>query len=184
MKIFGVKDEIFERQVLEAKEKFQRALAEKYSGTESLEIIEKCFANLKVELSSSLRTTGGTARYATYHVTLNYRLLNENKDQINQTFGHELAHIIAGQLFGPKAGHGPLWGAIMGLLGLPAERCHSMNVAGFERKTKRYLYRCGKCNKEYQLTGHKHNKQLRALDVGTYSYRCRCLGPLTHVNTP
>ena len=55
---------------------------------------------------------------------------------------HEVAHLIAHQLFGPRIRpHGEEWQLIMrGIYGLPPDRCHTYAVK--RRATTRYLYRC------------------------------------------
>ena len=55
------------------------------------------------------------------------QLLNENTDHfIEQTVGHEWAHLAAANLHGHKIrSHGPEWKAVMHKLGLDAARCHA-----------------------------------------------------------
>ncbi|MBH9305962.1 SprT family zinc-dependent metalloprotease [Pseudomonas aeruginosa] len=73
----------------------------------------------------------------------NPQLYRENREHfLEQTVAHEVAHLIAHQLFGPRIRpHGEEWQLIMrGIYGLPPDRCHTYAVK--RRATTRYLYRC------------------------------------------
>ncbi|MBU3057311.1 SprT family zinc-dependent metalloprotease [Pseudomonas indica] len=73
----------------------------------------------------------------------NLQLYRENsEDFLRQTVAHEVAHLIAHQLFGPRIKpHGEEWQLIMrGVYELPPNRCH--NYAIKRRSVTRYLYRC------------------------------------------
>lgn len=79
-------------------------------------------------LSFDLRgTTAGQAFPAKHHIRLNGQLLNENVEEfIEQTVGHEWAHLAAIHLHGPKIrAHGPEWKNVMVKMGLDPARCHT-----------------------------------------------------------
>lgn len=72
-------------------------------------------------------TTAGQAYPGKNHIRLNGQLLNENIDDfIEQTVGHEWAHLAAANLHGQKIrSHGPEWKRVMQRLGLDPARCHT-----------------------------------------------------------
>lgn len=82
-------------------------------------------------LSFDLRgTTAGQAFPGKHHIRLNGQLLNENVEEfIEQTVGHEWAHLVAIHLHGPKIrAHGPEWKNVMVKMGLDPARCHTYNT--------------------------------------------------------
>lgn len=95
--------------------------------------IVQCHSMVKTTMASptisfDLRgTTAGQAYPGKNHIRLNGQLLNENTDHfIEQTVGHEWAHLAAANLHGHKIrSHGPEWKAVMHKLGLDAARCHA-----------------------------------------------------------
>lgn len=88
--------------------------------------------NMKVPtLSFDLRgTTAGQAFPAKHHIRLNGQLLNENTEHfIEQTVGHEWAHLAAAHLHGHNIqGHGKEWKSLMVRLGLNPARCHTYDT--------------------------------------------------------
>lgn len=73
----------------------------------------------------------------------NLQLYRENsEDFLKQTVPHEVAHLVAHQLFGDRIQpHGEEWQLIMrGVYELPPHRCH--NYAVKRRTVTRYIYRC------------------------------------------
>lgn len=110
---------------------------------------------------------GRRAGVAYYHynlIRLNNVLLIENKEAfINDTPGHEAAHLIARQVYGLFiSSHGAEWKKVMQVIGQPAIRCHD-----FEVKTN-HIYSC-KCDKKIYLTTYKHN----AIQSGKRNYYCK-----------
>lgn len=95
--------------------------------------IVQCHALVKTSMASptisfDLRgTTAGQAFPAKHHIRLNGQLLNENTDHfIEQTVGHEWAHLAAIHLHGPKIrSHGSEWKSVMVKLNLNPARCHA-----------------------------------------------------------
>lgn len=85
---------------------------------------------------------------------------------------HEVAHLIAHQLFGPRIRpHGEEWQLIMrGIYGLPPDRCHTYAVK--RRATTRYLYRCH-CpeHNDFPFSPQRHN--LVAKGRRYYCRRCK-----------
>ena len=126
---------------------------------------------LTVKLNSRMRTRGGTAatnRYAKSAVIeLNYRLHKDNPEQVENTYLHELAHVIATIRYNKQCGHGYLWKNVMSQLGANDERCHTMDTSAYKNKTNRIAYECG-CQ-THNITKQKHNKIIR----GFSSYRCK-----------
>lgn len=94
----------------------------------------------------SFKLRGQKAGVAHLHDNLlrfNAQLYQENREHfLRQTVAHEVAHLIAHQLFGPHIRpHGEEWQQIMrGVYLLPPDRCHQYEVP--RRKSTRYVYRC------------------------------------------
>lgn len=87
----------------------------------------------------------------------NPQLYQENREHfLEQTVAHEVAHLVAHQVFGPRIrAHGEEWRQIMqGIYGLPAERCHTYAVQ--RRKTTRYLYRCQCPDQSFPFSAQRH----------------------------
>ena len=67
------------------------------------------------------------------NVQLNHILLEDNPiEMLNQVITHEIAHLVAAQVFEANgvaiAGHGPEWKEIMRRLGKPPDRYHKFDV--------------------------------------------------------
>lgn len=126
---------------------------------------------LTVNLCPRMRTNGGTAWWSQRLIKLNYRLHNDNRDELVNTFLHELGHIIAGQHFGKCQGHNKNWKRIMRMMGANDERCHKMNTAAYARPHKKHTYYCG-C-KAWSLSSYRHNKNNRHIErTGRNYYHC------------
>ena len=85
----------------------------------------------------------GVAHLQENLLRFNAQLYRENTEHfLRQTVAHEVAHLVAHQLFGLRIRpHGEEWQKIMrGVFQLPPERCHSYDVP--RRKATRYVYRC------------------------------------------
>jgi SprT protein len=69
---------------------------------------------------------------------------------------HEVAHLIAHQLFGLKIQpHGEEWQLIMrGVYELPPNRCHSYAVQ--RRAVSRYIYSCSCPQGEFPFSAQRH----------------------------
>lgn len=101
----------------------------------------------------------------------NARLLADNAAEfLAQTVAHEVAHLVAFHLHGPRIRpHGPEWRAVMRLFGVPAGRCHRFPVDQPYRRLTRHLYHCP-C-RTHELTSIRHNRAQRGL-----RYLCRSCG--------
>lgn len=120
----------------------------------------------KIDLNPKMRTTAGRVNYRLNKMYLNVRLLTRNPHHIEQTFAHELAHIVAFELYGIKAvGHGPLWSGIMQKFGYEPNRCHALDVSGLKRRQKTYETYC-QC-RVHMLKPGRYNKLRRGVN-----FRC------------
>lgn len=123
----------------------------------------------------SLRLRGlkaGVAHLTENKLRFNAQLYRENREHfLRQTVAHEVAHLVAHQMFGPRiAPHGEEWQLIMrGVYGLSPDRCHSYEVQ--RRAQTRYLYRCA-CGEggEFPFSAQRH----RLVTEGRRYYCRRC----------
>ena len=112
----------------------------------------------------SLRLRGlkaGVAHLTENRLRFNAQLYRENREHfLRQTVAHEVAHLVAHQLFGSGIRpHGSEWQQIMGkVYGLPAERCHTYEV---KRRQRHYVYRCRCPEGEFPFTPQRHALVLR-----------------------
>ncbi len=110
------------------------------------------------EVSFKLR--GQKAGVAHLHDNLlrfNPQLYQANQDDfLRQTVPHEVAHLIAHQLFGASIqAHGQEWQLIMrGVYELPPHRCHSYAVE--RRVAMRYIYRCPCPDSDFAFSAQRH----------------------------
>lgn len=148
----------------------------KYGNETSLDSVRMC----SITINNRMRSTAGRANYARNEIIMNERLLNLNPEHIEQTFAHELAHLISFALYGRNGtGHGRLWQEVMVKLGYSPERTHSLDVKPFKRvhavkgtatcgctvynlKSKRFTklingvkYKCLKCGRYLELIDDK-----------------------------
>ena len=115
----------------------------------------------------------GKAFLQTRELRFNKVLFKENyKEFCERTIPHEVAHIIAFQIFGTK-GHDYAWRRIMNDFGCDSTRCHSYDTENSTVRTikKQYPYKCG-CT-THMLTKIRHN---RSIKHGGEAYRCRKCG--------
>lgn len=75
----------------------------------------------------------GRAYYYQNRINLNLKMLLENGQSfIDDTPGHEAAHLIAFSLFGRQIKpHGREWASVMRLIGQEPSRTHNFQVSGF-----------------------------------------------------
>lgn len=133
----------------------------------------------EIKLCNRLQITAGYAKgmrnpvcgvqvgWSKLMVSLNYRLLVDNPIELEKTYAHEFAHIVAYLAYpNEKVKHGPKWQAIMTRLGYKPEVTHNIDVSMLRRKRIRYDYACSNyaCGKRFKLTSYKHNRSER--------YRC------------
>lgn len=76
-------------------------------------------------------------------ITFNVGLLTENKDTFDQIIGHEVAHIVAFDLY-KERGHGAGWKHVMRSFNLTPDRCHDYDtVSVASNRSIKYEYSCG-----------------------------------------
>lgn len=128
----------------------------------------------------SLKLRGQKAGVAHLHenrLRFNAKLYQENREHfLQQTVAHEVAHLIAHQLFGDRIQpHGEEWQLVMrGVYELPPDRCHTYAIE--RRPRTAYLYGCGCPEREFPLTSRRH-----ALIKQGRRYVCRaCKQTLTY----
>jgi SprT protein len=103
-----------------------------------------------VRWNPRMRSTAGTALIARTMITLNPRLQGLGGDEVDRTFRHELAHLLAQHRAGRRqiAPHGPEWDKACRDLGIPDEkRCHTLPLPRRELAA-RHFYRCPTCAQE------------------------------------
>jgi len=159
--------------------------------------IEECFAIAEQRWNTTFQkprvrfdkrgTTAGTAHGSKWELNFNMVLLNENVEHfVKQTVAHEVAHLIDHQVYDSHAvrydnigrrkkrsPHGANWKRIMTVLGVPADRCHNMDVSNARVsrcKSETFDYKCTCCQKVLPMGKIRHNKQ----QSGKTKYRhCR-----------
>jgi predicted SprT family Zn-dependent metalloprotease len=147
---------------------------------ESLAVFTKV-DRVQVELSERLRTCAGKAWSKIAKIHLNARLLAVNPDELIPTYLHELAHVVANQLYEKQCGHGPEWKAIMKIFGAPDDTYHKMDVSAFRAVQRRFDYECVSCDRNFKLSMIRHKKQQHSIatkDSGRYI--CPCGGTIEH----
>ena len=97
----------------------------------------------------------GAGGHTPKKIVLSNRLLELNgQDFIDETPGHEAAHLISVELWGNRGeGHGTQWKRVMREIGQSANRCHNMQTP----KTGGYTY-VATCGTEITLSKVRHNK--------------------------
>jgi len=110
------------------------------------------------EVSFKLRgQKAGVAHLTENRLRFNLQLYRENReDFLRQTVAHEVAHLVAHQMFGPRIQpHGEEWQLIMrGVYELPPNRCHSYEVQ--RRTVNRFIYLCACPDGEFPFSPQRH----------------------------
>ena len=110
------------------------------------------------EVSFKLRgQKAGVAHLTENRLRFNPQLYAENReDFLRQTVPHEVAHMVAHQLFGLGIqAHGKEWQLIMrGVFELAPQRCHSYAVE--LRQVSRFIYRCSCADGEFPFSAQRH----------------------------
>lgn len=106
-------------------------------------------ASLTVWWSWRLTTTAGLAHADACRIVLNPRLEAVSAAEVERTFLHELAHLVARERNGRRRikPHGPEWRRACAELGIPGESVrHNLP---FERRhvARRFFYSCPACGK-------------------------------------
>ena len=87
-------------------------------------------------------------------ILLNRRLSAHGEAEIDRTFRHELAHLLAQFRAGRRriAPHGMEWRRACVDLGISGEaRCHNLPFP-LRRQRRRYLYACPSCQRDFPRT--------------------------------
>jgi len=106
---------------------------------------------VRVEWNARLFSAAGRADSRRKIVSLNPRLREHDAAEIDRTLRHELAHLLAQFRAGRRRipPHGAEWRKACHDLGIADEsRCHALPFP-IQRRTRRFLYRCERCGKEF-----------------------------------
>ena len=107
-------------------------------------------AKVTVRWNPRMRSTAGVANYARSLVSLNPKLLEFGEGEIDKTFRHELAHLVARCRAGRRKidPHGAEWKRACRDLGIAGEnRCHNLPLPRRQLQRK-HVYRCPECRSE------------------------------------
>ncbi len=116
----------------------------------SLDAVELS-SNVQVEWNARLFSAAGRADFRRNRVSLNPRLREHGDAEIERTLRHELAHLLAQSRAGRRrvSPHGAEWRTACRDLGIGDEsRTHTLPFP-IQRRTRRFLYRCPRCGKEF-----------------------------------
>jgi SprT protein len=93
-------------------------------------------------------------------LNFNAILFMENRnDFLNETFQHEIAHLISYYVYGSQLGkgHGYGWKQVMwNCFGVTPTRTHTMDVSNVVNRQKRYVYSC-QCEEHHHIAGKRHS---------------------------
>jgi predicted SprT family Zn-dependent metalloprotease len=106
---------------------------------------------VSVEWNARLRSAAGRADYRRKLVSLNPRLREHDPSEIDRTFRHELAHLLAQFRAGRRRilPHGPEWRLACRDLGIANEtRCHTLPFPT-RSLTRGLLYKCPNCRRDF-----------------------------------
>ena len=106
---------------------------------------------VRVEWNSRLKSCAGRADYRHKLISLNPRLAEHGETEIDRTFRHELAHLLAQFRAGRRRilPHGSEWRQACRDLGVGDEtRCHNLPFPITER-ARRFLYKCPNCRRDF-----------------------------------
>ena len=111
---------------------------------------DRIATEIRVEWNPRLKTCAGRADYRSRLISLN-PLLIHHPAEIDRTFRHELAHILAQFRAGHRRmlPHGIEWQQACRDLGVADEkRCHNLPFPASER-ARPYLYKCQNCKRDF-----------------------------------
>lgn len=111
----------------------------------------KIARGVRVEWNARMRSGAGRADYRALLVSLNPRLREHGRAEVDRTLRHELAHLLAHFRAGRQRiePHGAEWRQACADLGIAGEaRCHTLP---FPRHTMRrpFVYGCAGCGREF-----------------------------------
>ena len=139
------------------------------------------FNNIKinVELNERMRSCAGKAQ-AGHTIKINYRMHIDNPSELEDTYIHELAHILCHRekkneprydLFTGKRKrgdhHGKHWQKMMKDMGIEPKRTHNLDVEKYRNKRNKFLYKC-ECGPIHKVSSILHNRMNKG-----QSRRCR-----------
>lgn len=153
----------------------QQRIIELYAQAE--QFYQKCFQKPYIRLDLK-GETAGQAWIEKRQLRFNPVLLKENRDHfIKQTVAHEVAHLLAYDLYGPRIrAHGREWQSVMvAVFQLPADRCHRYDTQGSSRRN--WLYQCQCPGKTIPLGTTRHNRSQK----GTIYLCTACKTPLKYL---
>lgn len=149
------------------------------------ECIKKAGVNLpKVNIAYDINSArlGGQANYAKNLIRINPVFLKEyTDDYIENTVGHEAAHLIARAKYGRMiSAHGPEWKRTMRELGLQPDRCHSYKVPdaikqNVGKQVQKHACSCDRCGESFEVGPKVRSKLERGY---TYTHK-RCGGKIS-----
>ncbi len=140
----------------------------------------KIARGVRVVWNPRLRTAAGRADCRGQIISLNPLLFGHSAAEIERTFLHELAHLLAQSRAGRRRipPHGPEWRQACADLGIAGEaRCHSLPFR-VQRRARPYFYRCPACALEFPRTRRLRRAMAclaccRRLNRGRFDRRCQ-----------
>ncbi len=113
--------------------------------------LRKLAKKVQVTWNSRMRSTAGRAFWPSGEIQLNPKLREISENEVDHTLRHELAHIIAYEIYGRKIKpHGPEWRATCHQLEIPdASVTHNLPL---KKRTlrKNFCYTCPSCGIGFQ----------------------------------
>ncbi len=106
---------------------------------------------VRVEWNPRLRSAAGRADASKALISLNPLLQEHDAAEIERTFRHELAHLLAQFRAGRRRvfAHGREWRTACRDLGIGDEtRCHNLPFP-ITQRARRFLYRCPNCGRDF-----------------------------------
>ena len=106
---------------------------------------------VRVEWNARLSSTAGRADFRRQIISLNPRLHQHGALEIDRTLRHELAHLLAQFRAGRRRvpPHGAEWKTACRDVGIADERPTHTLPFPIQQQSRRFLYRCPKCKKEF-----------------------------------
>ena len=106
----------------------------------------------RITVNNKSTTRHGCCKYNKKEIELHFLLLKEgNEADRDQTFVHEIAHVIAPLIYGNHIrGHGREWKNVMRCFGARPDRTSSHeSMNEFKMQKARIIYACNKCEQEF-----------------------------------
>jgi len=163
--------------VVEKIKHFERLAQDKYNLS-----IEPLF-----ELTRLPAGVAGIAKYNQNKIQISECYMSdtqESKDHIiNNTIGHEFAHLLTWKLYGQEGltnpsgsirHHGKEWKSVMCSLGLDPNRCHTLETPKNRKRKKqsRWAVPCGDCGEVFRLTTTMRNRVKKGYLVAAEDIGC------------